>query len=193
MKKTITAILLLTMCAVGASAKIKHPSLLFTPARVEAARKAMRSDSVMAASWEHIKAEADRQLAKGDVRKLEYPALAYLMTADKAYAEKIREVLLKTAKTASWGDREMLARTPAWRSELQMAHRAFQVAVAYDAIYDFLSPAERNEIAAECTVWPSNPCSATGSTTTHAYTRSTPWATTGGHHASAWADCSLWP
>ena len=56
MKKTITAILLLTMCAVGASAKIKHPSLLFTPARVEAARKAMRSDSVMAASWEHIKA-----------------------------------------------------------------------------------------------------------------------------------------
>ena len=76
MKKTITAILLLTMCAVGASAKIKHPSLLFTPARVEAARKAMRSDSVMAASWEHIKAEADRQLAKGDVRKLEYPALA---------------------------------------------------------------------------------------------------------------------
>ena len=147
MKKNIAILLLALAIAVGASAKIKHPSLLFTPARVEAARKAMRSDSVMAASWEHIKAEADRQLAKGDVRKLEYPALAYLMTADKAYAEKIREVLLKTAKTASWGDREMLARTPAWRSELQMAHRAFQVAVAYDAIYDFLSPAERNEIA----------------------------------------------
>ena len=41
----------------------------------------------------------------------------------------------------------MMARKPAWRSELQMAHRAFQLAVAYDAVYNILTPSERKEIA----------------------------------------------
>ena len=132
---------------VSAAQKIKHPSLLFTPERVESARKAMQNDTVLADGWQKIKAEADVQLQKGDVRKLEYLALAYMMTDSAKYADKIKDVLLKTAKTKSWGDREMLARNPAWRSELQMAHKSFQVAVAYDVVYNLLTPAERKEIA----------------------------------------------
>lgn len=130
-----------------AAQKIKHPSLLFTPDRIEKSVRAAKNDSTYSAAWQKIKTEADLQLEKGDIRKLEYPALAYLVTGDRRYAEKIREVLLKTAKIKSWGDHEMLARRPAWRSELQMAHKAFQLAVAYDAVYDFLTPAERKEIA----------------------------------------------
>ena len=130
-----------------AAQKIKHPSLLFTPDRIEKSVRASKNDSTYSAAWQKIKAEADLQLEKGDIRKLEYPALAYQVTGDRRYAEKIREVLLKTAKIKSWGDHEMLARRPAWRSELQMAHKAFQLAVAYDAVYDFLTPAERKEIA----------------------------------------------
>lgn len=130
-----------------AAQKIKHPSLLFTPDRIEKSVRAAKNDSTYSAAWQKIKAEADLQLEKGDIRKLEYPALAYQVTGDRRYAEKIREVLLKTAKIKSWGDHEMLARRPAWRSELQMAHKAFQLAVAYDAVYDFLTPAERKEIA----------------------------------------------
>lgn len=130
-----------------AAQKIKHPTLLFTPDRIEKSVRAAKNDSTYSAAWQKIKAEADLQLEKGDIRKLEYPALAYQVTGDRRYAEKIREVLLKTAKIKSWGDHEMLARRPAWRSELQMAHKAFQLAVAYDAVYDFLTPAERKEIA----------------------------------------------
>ncbi len=146
--------LILTICiavsgfiCLSAARNIKHPSMLFTPDRVESARKAMKNDTVLADGWQKIKAEADVQLQKGDVRKLEYLALAYMMTDSAKYADKIKDVLLKTAKTESWGDREMLARNPAWRSELQMAHKSFQVAVAYDVIYDRLTPAERMEIA----------------------------------------------
>lgn len=131
----------------NAASRIKHPSLLFTPGRVEAARKAMKHDAQLADGWSKIKAEADAQLQKGDVRKLEYLALAYMMTDSLPYAEKIKEVLRNTAKTESWGDKEMLAREPAWRSELQMAHKSFQVAVAYDVIYDILSASERQQIA----------------------------------------------
>ena len=139
--------LLLTLTASLSAAAIKHPSLLFTPARVAAAREAIKSDTAMASAWQKILAEADAQLVKGDVRRLEYPTLAYQMTGDRRYADKIREVLLRTAAIESWGDREMLARKPAWRSELQMAHRAYQLAVAYDAVYDLLSPADRRTIA----------------------------------------------
>lgn len=147
MKRTLLTFFVLALLGLSASAAIKHPSLLFTPQRVEAAKKAVKTDTAMAAAWQKILAEADAQLAKGDVRKLEYPALAYQMTGDKKYSDKIREVLGKTSKVKSWGDTEMLARTPAWRSELQMAHRAFQLAVAYDAVYADMTPSERKEIA----------------------------------------------
>lgn len=127
---------------------IKHPSLLFTPERVEAARKAMKTDTVMQQSWQRIKEVADAQVeGRTDIMKLEYPALAYMMTGDRKYADRLKEVLLSTAKTKSWGNAEMLARNPAWRSELQMAHRSFQVAMAYDVIYNLLTPAERKQIA----------------------------------------------
>lgn len=146
MKKILSIIFLAFALAINAQS-IKHPSLLFTPSKVEAAKKAIKNDSAYASAWERILAEANTQLGKGDVRKLEYPALAYQMTGDRRYADKIKEVLLKTAKVKSWGDKEMMARKPAWRSELQMAHRAFQLAVAYDAVYNILTPAERKEIA----------------------------------------------
>ena len=139
--------ILIALLAAAPAGALKHPSLLFTPARVEAASRALKTDTAMASAWQKILAEADAQLTKGDVRRLEYPALAWQMTGDTRYADKVREVLLKTADVKSWGDREMLARRPAWRSELQMAHRAFQLAVAYDAVYDRLSPADRRHIA----------------------------------------------
>lgn len=131
-----------------AAQDIKHPSLLFTPRRVEIARDALRNDTVMQKSWKHIKQVADTQIGgKMDIMKLEYPALAYMMTGDTRYADKIKETLLKTADTRSWGNDEMLARRPSWRSELQMAHRSFQVAVAYDVIYNTLTKNEREKIA----------------------------------------------
>lgn len=144
MKKTFFSIILLLLGFAAATAAIKHPSLLFTPQRVESAKKALKTDTALQAAWQKILEVAD---GKADVRKLEYPALAYQMTGDKKYAEKIKETLLKTAKVKSWGDAEMLARRPAWRSELQMAHKSFQLALAYDAVYSYLTPSERKEIA----------------------------------------------
>lgn len=149
MRKITLALIAILISATAVQAqKIKHPSLLFTPERVSAAKNAMRNDTVMQNAWQHIKGVADKQLeSRTDIMKLEYLALAYMMTGDDAYADRLKEVLLSTAKTKSWGDREMLARRPAWRSELQMAHRSFQIAVAYDVIYDRLTPSERMQIA----------------------------------------------
>lgn len=149
MKNKFISILI---CLIGSSiimsARIAHPSLLFTPERVERAKEMIKKDDFFRKGWENIKSVADEQV-KGtpDLMKLEYPVLAYQITGDKKYADAVKKVLLSTAKIKSWGDAEMLARTPAWRSELQMAHRAYRLAIAFDALYNDLTPDERTEIA----------------------------------------------
>ena len=147
MIRQLTAILLLLALSMPGIAKIKHPSLLFTPERVEATKKAVKTDKVRAEAWESIQKTADELLGKNDIRRMEYLALAYQMTGDKKYSDKLRTMLLDVAKIPSWADAEMMQRNPAWRSELQMAHKSFQVALAYDAIYNDLSAADRKTIA----------------------------------------------
>ena len=147
MRRLLTALLILTAMLPIRAASISHPSLLFTPQRIEEAKKMIKTDPDRQEAWRSILAQADALLEKNDVRKMEYLALAYQMTGEMRYGEKLRSMLLDVAKTPSWGDSEMLMREPAWRSELQMAHKSFQIAVAYDAVYDMLSPKERKEIA----------------------------------------------
>jgi hypothetical protein len=148
MKRINLFIILIAVCFSTLSAqKIKHPSLLFTPQRVEAAKLRINQDTVQANAWNAILAKANSLLEKNDIRQMEYLALAYQMTNDKKYSEKLRQMLLDVAKVKSWSDSEMMMRTPAWRSELQMAHKSYQVAVAYDAIYNELSAGERKTIA----------------------------------------------
>lgn len=147
MKLIFSIILVMVALTQSMVAKINHPSLLFTPERIETAKKSMHGDSSRADAWKQIKGEADKLLGKNDVRKMEYLALAYQMTGDKRYADKLCTMLLDVAKIPSWADDEMMMREPAWRSELQMAHKSFQLAVAYDAIYNDLTPADRKTIA----------------------------------------------
>lgn len=141
---------MLILSSVFASAirKISHPSLLFTPERVQAAKKAIANDPDRQQAWKQILDKADAEVGKkGDVMNLDYLALAYQMTGDKRYGDKIKEMLLLTSETPSWADKEMMSRNPAWRSELQMAHRSYRLALAYDAVYNDLSSSERKKIA----------------------------------------------
>ncbi len=41
--------------------------------------------------------------------------------------------------------KKMMARTPAWNADLEIAHKAFYAAIAYDAIYQELSQSERRK------------------------------------------------
>ena len=86
MRKITLALIAILISATAVQAqKIKHPSLLFTPERVSAAKNAMRNDTVMQNAWQHIKGVADKQLeSRTDIMKLEYLALAYMMTGDDA-------------------------------------------------------------------------------------------------------------
>lgn len=141
MKKLLLLVFAFTAVASGVNAQ-----LLFTPECIEQAKTLMKGDTARQHGWNDIKAEADRQLKKGDMMKSEYLALAYKMTGDVKYADKLREVMLTVVKAKDWGNSEMLMRTPAWNSELNMAHRSFQMALAYDAVRERLSAADRKTI-----------------------------------------------
>ena len=125
MKQTIIAIicfLCLSSSYIQAQ-KINHPSLLYTPQRIQQVKQRMQNEPKLQEAWESI----------NDFNKLDYLALAYLMTKDKSYVNSIKEILLKAVKAETWGDKEMLARIPVWRSHLGLAHKSFLCAMGYDA------------------------------------------------------------
>lgn len=119
---TVLAVLALG-CAV---AKINHPSLLFTPQKVEEAMRRVHTDTVQANAFRSIINKADQLLCKTDVRQMEYLALAYQLTGENKYADKLRVMLLDISKTDSWTDSEMMQRNPPWHSELQIIFNKFR-------------------------------------------------------------------
>lgn len=105
-----------------------HPRLLFTDARV--AR--LKTD------------EGRAQVIKlAQNNKLPALCLAYRVTGDKLYAEKVRDKLLQLCRIPESRN----AQTYHWDGGLGGAHHCFDVALGLDSIYDFLSPEERKTIS----------------------------------------------
>lgn len=130
------------------SQKIKHPSLLFTTERVNNAKNILGSNPKMAEGWKVIKQKADVALTKNDLLQTDYLALAYLITNEKKYAEKAKDILLGSIRGKSWvSSDEMMLRKPAWRADLGLSHKCHISALAFDGIYNILSEAEKKEIA----------------------------------------------
>lgn len=142
----LVSVVLFSICA-GTAQRVKHPSLLYTPERIEQVQQRMKNDSMLAKGWNEIRQTADKELKGKSLNKADYLSLAYLMTGEKQYSDKLKEILLNAVKAEAWGSSEMLARKPAWRSDLNVAHKSYLAAIAYDAVYNDLSSSERKEIA----------------------------------------------
>lgn len=142
-------IYLLVVCSILSvqAQKVRHPSLFYTRERIELAKQRIDREKQMYDAWQDILRKADGLLQRKDLNQVDYLALAYLMTDDTRYADKLKEILLDAVEAESWGNDEMFARTPVWNSELGLARKAFQCAIAYDAVYNDLSSSERKTIA----------------------------------------------
>ncbi len=158
MKRAILSVLLLLCIIVGFAQRVKHPSLLYTPDRIEQAKQRMADEPKFAQAWEQLKQAADEKLKGKDIQSLDYLSLTYLMTGEKRYAEKIKDILFSVIKAETWGSSEMLARIPVWRADLGLSHKAYLTAIAFDAVYNDLSFSERKEIAKELKRLALDPC-----------------------------------
>jgi hypothetical protein len=145
------AVTLVTISFFGTNAQSgsagKHPYLFFTNDKLSLLKERMKADTSISNNWNSIIAEADGLLTKGDAaEKIDWLALAYLVTKDTRYADKVKQVLLKLCTMKTWSNEEMLNRSPAWNSDLQTGKKCRIVAIGYDAIYDYLSKEDRKTI-----------------------------------------------
>ena len=144
---TIALPLLMLAAVLHAQAPVKHPSLLYTAERIEEVKLRMKDDPTMATAWKELKRTADVKVKDRKIADLDYLSLVYLMTGEKVYVERIKEILLDAIQAEAWSSTEMLARKPAWRADLGLSHKAYLTAIAYDAAYNDLSASERIQIA----------------------------------------------
>jgi hypothetical protein len=145
-----------------------RPRLFFTTEKLSRLRQRMEQDDRFRQAWLRLQERADRQLKDKLVAK-EYAeggtgqhgnygapssqiaamgptlGLAYCMTGNREYAQKLKEALLSYSELARWaGD---AGNVPPWHSELNTARFCFGYAVGYDCLYDYLSETERAAIA----------------------------------------------
>ncbi|MFP5041948.1 heparinase II/III family protein [Parasediminibacterium sp. JCM 36343] len=149
--KNLLAVWMAILVALVANAQkntsLNHPYLFFTPNKLAILKQRIQTDTSISNNWASIIKEADGLLIKGDAKaKIDWLSLAYLMTNDKKYADKVKDILIKLCSKPTWSNEEMMNRSPAWNSDLVTASNCWTVAIGYDAIYDYLTKEERKTI-----------------------------------------------
>jgi hypothetical protein len=132
-----------------------HPYLFFTADNVARLKERVQKEPALAEAWAGVLASANRAVeppapggrAGPPGGGMEQLCLAYRMTGEQKFAEKIRELLLRQCERPMWNESEMLRRDPPWHSALGTAATCYTVALGYDCIHDDLSPADRDTIA----------------------------------------------
>jgi hypothetical protein len=145
LKKYFLPVLFLCFC-LHSNAQ-RHPYLFFGKNKTDQLKLKIKTDTAINNNWKSILSQADALLIKGDAKaKIDYLSLAFLVTGEQKYADKVKEVLLKLCSQKTWSNEEMMKREPAWTSDLKTAENCWVVAIGYDAIYNSLSAGEKKII-----------------------------------------------
>ncbi len=148
--------------------------LYFTPEAIARLRGQLAADRTLQAPWSAFLAGAEALLPAAFVPETEArkPALrgvvlqgryrshsssqlvdmsltlglAYQITGDERYAQKLRQALLHYAGYEQWCSPGYNARTPSWRSDLGTPEFCHGTAAGCDALHDFLPAEDRTRI-----------------------------------------------
>ena len=116
------------------NARGQHPRLFFTAEVIEKLKERIKTEPTTAKAWSNILADA---------KSIEELSLAYRMTGEKRFAERARNAV----GGLNWGDSLLMRRDPPWHTGLGTARNCYESAVAFDSIYDALTPEERKTLA----------------------------------------------
>ena len=151
--------LALAACLIGGAAHAQtlrsgHPYLTFSDKHVAQFKSRLAEDTDAKAAWARTRGRADEALTHKPANDRELNAalmdlsLTYRMTGERRYADRAKALLDIYAARPNWvTDKPLLARTPAWNSDLGMGTSAYVYGLTFDAIYDALSPADRDRLA----------------------------------------------
>ncbi len=137
-----------------------HPYLTFSDANIAKLKQRVKSEPSMAEAWDQMLASANRALeqapGEGGGRRRgggrqggtnDLLCLAYRMTGEKKFGERVKQNLL-AQRLGGRSDAELLLRDPPWNSSLGAGEACAAFGVAFDSVYDLLTPAERKTLAA---------------------------------------------
>jgi len=111
-----------------------HPRLFFTSERIANLQEMIRTEPETAKAVSGILA---------DPKSIDELSLAYRLTGEKRFADKLRGAM----GALRWDDAMLMQRDPPWHAGLGTGHSCFESAVAFDSIYDALTPEERTTLA----------------------------------------------
>lgn len=159
MKSLKVSALALAACLLGATAQAQtlksgHPYLTFSDRHVAQFKARVADDPKAKAAWTQAQADADQALTRKPANDRELNAalldlsLSYRMTGERKYADRAKALLEVYAGRSNWvTDKPLLARSPVWNSDLGMGTSAYTYGLTFDAIYDTLTPADRDRFA----------------------------------------------
>ncbi len=133
-----------------------HPYLTFSDANIARLKERVQREPAVAAAWSLLLANATRSLdtparprggRRGAGRDYELLCLAYRMTGDRKFGERVRQELL-TQDLGGRSDALLLLRDPPWHSSLGAGAACADFGLAFDSVHDLLSPEERRALAA---------------------------------------------
>lgn len=158
MKHIALAVAALTIATVPVMGKAQDaaampPRLAFNPTNIARVKQLITSDAEARGRWKASQKVADTALTtppKGEREidaALESLALAFRVTGQVKYARGARTLLLQRATKADWlSDTPLARRDPPWKSDLGMGYAAASTGIAYDAVRETLSAADRQTI-----------------------------------------------
>lgn len=147
----------------------QYPGLLFTKCRVDELRRRIEEDADFQREWQRVIERAESLLTEDFTSEKEADepdtqhgnyrrpgtqitnmgltlGLAYQVTGDERYAEKLRSALLYYSQYRKWYGKGILRFDPPWHSELNTARFCFGFAVGYDCVHDYLTEDDRKTV-----------------------------------------------
>jgi hypothetical protein len=132
-----------------------HPYLFFTADDVARLKERIEKEKSAAEGWSKILESANRAVEQGEARGsaagrgglMEQLCLAYRMTGDKKFAQRIKQMLEAQMRRKDFSEAYLLERDPPWHSVLQTGESCYNFAVGFDCIHDYLSPDDRKAMA----------------------------------------------
>ena len=131
-----------------------HPYLTYSDANIARLKERIRNEPAIADAWSKMLGDANRMITPSTGRRgrggsTELLCLAYRMTGDRRFGERVKESLFKHqfgGRSASM----LMKRNPPWNTGLDAGAKCHSFAIAYDTVYDLLTPKERKELASRC-------------------------------------------
>ncbi len=132
-----------------------HPYLTYSDANIAQLKERIKQEPVIAEAWDRMLTRANDVISQSarlrvsrgrPTRDVGLLCLAYRMTGDKKFGQRVKDYLMDRT-LGGRSDPLLLLRDPPWNVSLGSGEACEEFGVAFDSVYDLLTPEERKTLA----------------------------------------------